>query len=266
MSRIALIAGAGALPAELAAALQEPLVCGLAGAGPVGLAVDLHWHFERLVPFLRHLGDSGIDTVVLAGAVNRPRLDPALFDRETASLVPDLLAAMRSGDDGALRWIIGLVEEFGLSVRGIADLAPHLLATEGVLSARAPGEAELAAAGRGREILETLGPLDLGQGCVVAQGLCLGVETLFGTDAMLADVARHRPTREPQTGGVFIKRAKPGQDLRVDLPTIGPVTVAAAAAAGLGGIALQAGRVVLLQRSATLAAADAAGLALWAAP
>ena len=264
MSRIALIAGAGALPAELAASLSHPLICGLAGAAPEGLAVDLTWHFERLVPFLRHLGDSGVETVVLAGAVNRPRLDPALFDRETASLVPDLLAAMQGGDDGALRWIIALIEEFGLSVRGITDLAPHLLAPEGVLSARAPTDAERAAAARGAEILQALGPLDLGQGCVVAQGLCLGVETLFGTDAMLADVARHRPTREPQAGGVFVKRAKPGQDLRVDLPTIGPATISAVAAAGLGGIAVQAGRVVMLQRAATLAAADAAGLALWA--
>ena len=112
MSAIALIAGAGALPAAVAAALPEaPLVCALDGIAPDGLAVDLVFRFERLVPFLRSLGDRGVETVVLAGAVHRPRLDPALFDRDTAALVPDLLAAMQGGDDGALRWVIGLIEE-----------------------------------------------------------------------------------------------------------------------------------------------------------
>ena len=266
MSRVALIAGAGGLPAALAAMLDAPLVCAPAGLAPEGLPVDLSFHFERLAPFLRALGDRGIDTVVLAGAIHRPRLDPALFDPETAALVPDLLAALRGGDDTALRWIIALIEDFGLRVQGLADLAPGLLAAEGVLGARLPNAAELADAERGRAILEALAPVDVGQGCVVAGGLCLGIETLYGTDALLADVARNRPGREPQQGGVFVKRAKRGQDLRADLPTIGPATLAAARAAGLTGLALQAGRVVLLDRPAVLAAADAADLALWAMP
>lgn len=266
MSRIALIAGAGSLPAELAARLEAPLICAPAGVQPVGLTVDQVFHFERLSPFLRALGDGGIETVALVGAIHRPRLDPALFDRETAALVPDLLAAMRGGDDAALRWIIGLIEEYDLRVAGLGELAPDLLAGEGVLGARAPTEAERADAERGRSVLAALDAVDVGQGCVVASGLCLGVETLYGTDAMLEDVARHRAEREPQAGGVFVKRAKAGQDLRADLPTIGPGTVLAAATAGLTGIALQAGRVVVLDRKGVLAAADAARIALWAEP
>lgn len=266
MSRVALIAGSGALPGELAARLVAPLVCALSGVRPEGLVVDVTFHIERLVPFLRDLETRGIRRVALAGAVARPRLDPALFDRETAALVPDLLTALAGGDDGALRWIIALIEEFGIEVLGVADLAPGLLAAEGILSARAPSPAERHDAMRGQAILQALAPVDVGQGCVVAGGLCLGVEALFGTDAMLTDVARHRPLREPQTGGVFVKRAKVGQDLRVDLPAIGPDTIAAVKAAGLGALAVQAGRVVILHRARTLAAADAAGLALWAEP
>ncbi|MCB1396365.1 MAG: UDP-2,3-diacylglucosamine diphosphatase LpxI [Rhodobacter sp.] len=267
MSAIALIAGAGALPAAVAAALPEaPLVCALDGIAPDGLAVDLVFRFERLVPFLRSLGDRGIETVVLAGAVHRPRLDPALFDRDTAALVPDLLAAMQGGDDGALRWVIGLIEEFGLAVAGITALAPDLIVTEGILGRRPPTAVETTDAARAAEVLAALDPVDVGQGCVVVQGLCLGVEVLFGTDAMLADVARHRATREPQGGGVFVKRAKAGQDLRADLPTVGVATVTAAQAAGLTGICLQAGRVVILDRAAVVAAVDAAGIALWAVP
>ncbi|GAB4267150.1 MAG: UDP-2,3-diacylglucosamine diphosphatase LpxI [Pararhodobacter sp.] len=267
MSRLALIAGAGALPAELAAHLPDrPLVCAPDGIAPEGLQVDLPFRFERLAPFLRALGDRGIDTVVMAGAVHRPRLDPALFDRETASLVPGLLAALQGGDDAALRWIIALIEDFDLRVLGVADLAPDLIVAEGVLSARAPGPAEQADADRGLAVLAALDPVDVGQGCIVASGQCLAVEALFGTDAMLADTARHRPLREPQTGGVLVKRAKAGQDLRADLPTIGPATIAGARAAGLTGLCLQAGRVIVLDRACTLAEADAAGIALWAVP
>lgn len=265
MSRLALIAGAGALPAELVAALDAPvLVCAPVGLAIERLAIDIPFHFERLAPFLRDLETRGITDVALAGAVHRPRLDPALFDRETAGLVPGLVGAMRGGDDAALRWVIALIEEFGFRVTGVADLAPGLLAPPGVLSHRAPNTCERADAARGVEILAALAPVDVGQGCVVAAGLCLGIEALFGTDALLADVARHRPRREPTRGGTFVKRAKAGQDLRADLPTIGPDTIAAAQAAGLSALCLQAGRVVLLDRARLVRAADAAGLALWA--
>jgi UDP-2,3-diacylglucosamine hydrolase len=104
----------------------------------------------------------------------------------------------------------------------------------------------------------------VGQGCVVAAALCLGVEAIYGTDALLADVASHRPLRHPSKGGVFVKCAKAGQDLRVDLPTIGPDTIDRCVAAGLSGICLQAGHVIVLDRAEVVARADAAGLALWA--
>jgi DUF1009 family protein len=265
-SDLALIAGRGRLPLELAAQLPvPPLVCAPAGVAVEGLAVDLVFRLERLAPLLRALADRGIARVALAGAVDRPRLDPALCDPETAALMPDLLGAMAAGDDATLRALIGVIERFGLAVEGVAALAPGLLAPEGPLG-RAPTQAERSDAARGRAVLAALGAADVGQAVVVARGLVLGVEALYGTDALLADVAARRPTREPQRGGVLVKRAKPGQDRRADLPAIGPQTVAGAVAAGLSGIALQAGAVVILDRPATLAAAEAAGLALWAEP
>lgn len=264
---LALIAGSGDLPAAVAAALpNRPLVCAVQGVEPAGLDVDLVFRFERLVPFLRSLGDRGVGGVVLAGAIHRPALDPSLFDQDTAGLVPDFLAAMQGGDDAALRWIIALIEDMGLEVMGLAQAAPALLAPDSPLSARAPSEREQLDAGRGAAILSALDPLDVGQGCVVAQGLCLGIEALYGTDALLADIAARRSQRVPVRGGVFVKRAKVGQDLRADLPTIGPATIQAAVAAGLTGICLQAGRVVIVDRATVIAAADAADLALWAAP
>lgn len=265
--RLAVIAGAGALPRLVAqAADSPPLIAAMEGFAPDSLHPDLSFRVERLVPFLNDLAARGVDRVVFAGAVRRPRLDPALFDAATAQLVPRLLAAMQGGDDATLRAVIELVEEAGLQVVGLDQAAPGLVPGPGVL-AGAPSDRDRADAARAAAIVAALGAVDVGQGCVVAQGLCLAVEALPGTDAMLAQVAGLDPALRPDPArgrGLLFKAPKPGQDLRVDLPAIGPRTVAGAAAAGLAGIAWQAGGAVLIDRAATLAAAQAAGLFLWA--
>jgi len=262
MSRVALIAGAGGLPAALAAMLDAPLVCAPAGLAPEGLPVDLSFHFERLAPFLRALGDRGIDTVVLAGAIHRPRLDPALFDPATAQIVPRLVGAMQQGDDATLRAISGIFEEAGIAVVGVEDIAPGLLPGPGVLAGHVT-PADEADATRAAAIVAALGAADVGQGCVVARGLCLAVEALPGTDAMLAQVAGLTGDLRPAKG-LFYKAPKPGQDRRVDLPALGVQTVINAAAAGLAGIAFEAGGVICLDLPAMQAEAAARGLFLWA--
>jgi len=109
--------------------------------------------------------------------------------------------------------------------------------------------------------VRALGTLDVGQAAVVVDGLVLAVEAAEGTDRMLARAAELKRPRAPS--GVLVKAPKPGQDLRVDLPTIGPDTVAAARAAGLAGIAAAAGAAILMDRPETAAGADEAGLFLW---
>lgn len=265
MTRTAVIAGQGRLPALLAGALEAPLVAALQGFVPEGLRPDMEFRVERLVPFLNHLQDQGVTRVVFAGAVRRPRLDPALFDPATAQLVPQLLAAMQAGDDAALRGIIAIFEDHGLSVVGAAEVAPDLVPGEGLLCGT-PTEADARDASRAADIVAALGAADVGQGAVVAQGLCLAVEALPGTDAMLDFVAAHAAALRPDpqgARGVLYKAPKPGQDLRVDLPALGVETVARAARAGLGGIVWQAGAVLLLDRTDMVAAAERAGLFLW---
>lgn len=266
MSRTAIIAGSGALPGALVAALAErPLVCALDGFAPEGLAVDQAFRVERLAPFLRWLQDQGVSRVVFAGAIRRPRLDPSLFDAATAQLVPRLVAAMQAGDDATLRAVLAIFEEAGFAMAGVPEIAPALVPGAGVLAGALTPQDE-ADARRAAEITAALGAVDVGQGCVVAQGLCLGVETLSGTDTMLAQVAAIGALR-PDVGqgrGLFYKAAKPGQDLRIDLPTLGPATVRAVAAAGLGGIAFQAGAVICLDLPAMRAACAEQGLFLWA--
>ena len=263
MSRLAIIAGRGGLPAALVAALPEPpLVCALDGFQPDGVAVDQVFRVERLALFLRHLEDQGVARVVFAGAVQRPRLDPSLFDPQTAQMVPRLLSAMQAGDDATLRAVIAIFEEAGFAVLGVEDIAPALVPGAGLLTgALTPQDKQDAA--RAAEIVAALGAVDVGQGCVVAQGLCLAVEALPGTDAMLASVAALPANLRPQ-GGLFYKAAKPGQDRRIDLPAMGVQTVQRAAEAGLAGICWQAGGVICLDLKAMQALALTRGLFLWA--
>ncbi|MDO5528625.1 MAG: UDP-2,3-diacylglucosamine diphosphatase LpxI [Paracoccus sp. (in: a-proteobacteria)] len=262
--RCAIIAGSGALAPELARRLENPLIAAPEGAAPEGLAA-MEFRLERLVPFLDHLSDQGVSEVVFAGAVRRPRLDPEAFDSRTAMLVPRMIAAMGQGDDAALRVLLEIFEEHGLEIRAVQDIAPDLVPSEGVLCG-APSDADRRDAARAAEILRGAGKLDLGQGAVVAGGLCMALETLPGTEAMLDFAARHAALRPGPARGVFYKAPKPGQDLRVDLPTLGPDSVDQAARAGLAGIAFQAGGVLLLDRDEAIRRANAQGMFLWAAP
>ena len=305
MMKIAIIAGAGRLPAALAQALTAlttpPLICALEGFLPEGLVPDIQFRVERLMPFLRSLSDQGVTHVIFAGAVSRPRLDPSLFDMATAQIVPRLLAAMQGGDDATLRTVIALFEEAGFEVVGVPDIAPGLFLSPGLYgagfavqqitaNAENPGAtvhqitaeggiggatvhqitvspADQADTDRAAAIVAALGAVDVGQGAVVAQGLCLAVETLPGTDQMLDFVARTARRPNPAGArGVFYKSAKPGQDRRIDLPTIGLETLTRAHAAGLAGIAFPAADVIVLDQKDVLQTAEKLGLFLWARP
>lgn len=260
---LALIAGQGGLaPALLAALPTRPLVAALEGATLApGLTPDLTFRPERLALFFRDLAARGIEGLVFAGAMARPRLDPALVDPQSAQLLPALMAALAAGDDATLRAVIGLCESAGFAVLGVEAVAPALLPGAGHWGAPLPPSAE-GDAQRAAAIVAALGAADVGQGAVVEKGLCLAVEALGGTDFMLQNLAALPKGLRPG-GGLLYKAAKPGQDRRADLPTLGPASVQAAAAAGLSGIAFAAGDVICLDFPAMQAAAAKAGLFLW---
>ena len=271
MSRIALIAGRGALPGLLAERLstegQAPLLAELEGFESLSREAGdvLRFRLERLVPFLDHLQDQGVTQAVFAGGVHRPRLDPALIDPATMQLLPRIMAAMGQGDDGTLREVITLMGEWGIEVMGAQDICPDLVADAGLLGAHSSKPGDRQDAARGFDILRLTGAADVGQGCVVARGQCLALEALPGTDAMLSHLAQLRSDGAAlPEGGVFCKAPKPGQDRRIDLPALGPETVRRAHAAGLRGIAFEAGGVLLIDRAAMIARADEFGLFLLA--
>ena len=230
----------------------------LDGHRPTGLDCSRPFRIEHLATLINRLGSEGADRVCFAGRVARPRLDLAIVDAATAPLIPRLQACVASGDDAALRTIVAFFEEAGLAVVSPHDLAPQLLDVPrvGVPSARDLSDIE-----RALGVLEAMGAIDVGQGCVVAGGQVLAMEALPGTDWMLASLQSGLlPTFARPEGGVLLKMPKLGQDRRIDLPTIGPKTIRAAAAAGLGGIAVEAGGVLVLDAAELEAVARAAGL------
>lgn len=257
---IALIAGRGALPAELIARLpKRPMVCAVAGSEPDTVEADITFRLEQLGSFLEELKSRGATEVCLAGAVTRPQIDPGAIDSATLPLVPVLQAAIAAGDDGALRAVIGILEQSGFAVKAAHEIAPDLLMDEGVPTKVQPGEIDKADAERASVIAFGLSAADIGQACAVRSGQAIAIETLFGTDWMLASLA-NRPDGQ---GGLFYKAPKAGQDRRADLPTIGPATVEGAAMAGLNGIVLEAEGVIVLDREEVIAACDRRGMFLW---
>ena len=257
---LALVAGRGSLPAQVAAAqTKAPLVCVLEGFAPEGLKADIVFRLEHLGSFLIKLGHMGVTEVCFCGGIDRPQVDPSLIDADTLPLVPLIQKSLEQGDDGALRTVIGLFEQTGFRVRAVHELLPDLMVPEGVLSTRTPDAQMHRDAARGQAVLSALSPLDVGQACVVGGGQVLGIETLGGTDHMLA----HLPDTPLREGGLLVKGPKAGQDQRADMPTIGPDTVAAVARAGLAGIVIDACGVILLDPDTTVSRVDDAGLILW---
>lgn len=203
------------------------------------------------------LKEAGVVDLVLAGAVRRPSVSELGLDWRGVQLFAKLgLRAL--GDDSLLRAVARELEKEGFRLIGPDSFLNHALALQtGPLGLHRPDDQAQADIERGIVVATALGRIDVGQAVVVQQGIVLGVEAVEGTDSLLA---RAGHLRRDGSGGVLVKLPKPGQERRIDLPTIGPTTIEKAAAAGLRGIAIEAGGVIVLDRSASIAAADRLGL------
>ncbi len=268
---VAIVAGGGAFPLELAdaAAAAGRAVRIVALRGFADRALKRHgavWA-DMLDPsrVLALLKDQHPACVVLAGAVTRP--GPFAISSVFAAYRnrDELGRILSAGDDRLLRGVVGLIEEAGFTVVGPHEIAPSLLAGPGVIGRRALSDDNRADAATGFALLAATGRFDVGQAVVVSGGRVLAVEGPEGTDAMLDRVAsmqRWRRVRLDGSGGVLVKAPKPGQDWRIDLPAVGPRTIRKMASAGLTGLALRAEGVFTIARAEMTAAADKAGIAI----
>ncbi|EFL90244.1 LpxI family protein [Ahrensia sp. R2A130] len=254
--RVAILAGSGALPIQLATQLTtvglQPYILRLPGVTEKPFenldGQDLRW--EQVGQIFPLCKEHSIGHIVLAGGVDgRPDLKFSQMDWPTLRTLPTILGQLLKGDDAVLGSVITVIEKRGLKVLGAADIAPSLVVDEGRFSG-APGTKDRNRIDLGFQLLDAMSPFDMGQACVVIGGRPVAVEGAEGTDAMLRRIMDLRDNgRLPlQRGGVMVKAPKAGQDHRVDMPTIGPETVSRAVAAGLDGIAVRAGATLILER------------------
>jgi DUF1009 family protein len=206
--------------------------------------------------------------VTLAGAVQRPGPSALLGAFSIIRNRDEVKRILATGDDRLLRGAVRLLEEHGHRVIGAHELAPELLAPRKLGAGAPPSPDDRLAIDTAISLLDVLSAFDVGQAVVVAGHRVLAVEGPEGTDRMLRRVARLRRSflRTRKEGGVLVKAAKRGQDLRVDMPTVGPRTVAEAARAGLSGIALGSGSTLILERDETIRVAESLGLFVVSVP
>ncbi|SOE18715.1 hypothetical protein SAMN05877838_3651 [Hoeflea halophila] len=268
--RLSILAGKGQFPLLVARAARDlghdPYIFRIKGEA------DQDWSgFDTVEISLADLSRfsattrrEGIGSVVLAGGIGRrPEISELRPTWRSLIAFPAALRVLASaGDDKLLRFVIKILENEGVAVLGAQQVAPELLGQSGPLGRVGPGKADLKDIRAASAAALALGRLDVGQGAVSVGGRVVALEGLEGTDAMLERVAELRASGRltSRHGGVLVKLCKPGQDLRADLPSIGAQTVIKAEAAGLAGIALEAGRALVLEREQVIAGADRLGL------
>lgn len=268
---LGIICGGGAFPLAVARAAQAAgrRVVLFALRGSASAEVEAFPHvwipMGRFGMLQTELKRHGCRDVVMIGTVLRPRIRDIRLDWATLRRMPRVIALMRGGDDHLLSGVARIFEEAGFRLLGAHEVAPGILAPEGVLGAVRPSREVQADIATGFRALEVLGPLDIGQGLVVMNGHVVAVEAAEGTDLMLercADLRARGRIKAPSPCGVLVKRPKAGQDRRLDLPSLGPLTVEGAVRAGIAGIAVEAGGVIVSDVEELVRRADAAGLFL----
>ncbi|WP_077961372.1 LpxI family protein [Ensifer adhaerens] len=269
--RLAIIAGGGTLPHHVAEAVrargEDPFIIALSREAEEADWVGFDHSVLGIGDFAnisRTFRDEGIDRVVLSGWVRRrPEWRDIRPTLRTLAKIPSVLKTLVSGgDDAVLRMAMQLIEASGAHVIGVHEVVPNLLAEPGPIGTVTPDGDDRRDIEAGIAAANALGALDVGQGAVAIGGRVVALEGAEGTDAMLERVVMLKAEGRVSSRrrGVLVKLCKPGQDLRADLPSIGPSTIALAERAGLAGVAVEAGRALVLERGEVVEVADRAGL------
>ena len=272
MAPLGIIAGLGDLPVAIAEnAIEEgqgAYVLRLKGfddpalARFPGEAIGL----GEVGGILKKLKSAGCEEVVFAGIVKRPDFSNLKLDVKGVTLLPKVLSAAKKGDDALLRVLVNEFEKQGFKVLGSHEAHKQVLAPEGIIAGHQPTDEEFLDIEHAARVASATGALDIGQGSVVCNGLVLAVEAQEGTDAMLdrcAALPEEIRGSALRRKGVLVKRPKPAQELRIDLPTTGVSTVEKVAAAGLAGLAIEAGGALLLNRRKMIERAEELGVFIY---
>ena len=256
-SDLAIISGSGELPMIIKSFYKKALYITFNNSKKALENCGVNCEFEKLGLLFDTLKNNGVSRVVMAGAVSRPHLDQSKLDEYTLSIMPQLNAKFVQGDNELLSFIAGEFEKKGYQIIGASEVLPDMTLDSGFLCGSRYEflSRDIKKADR---ILKILSSEDIGQGVVVENGLVLGIETLQGTNKLLRFVAEtSSKLRLINFGGIFVKRPKANQDLRFDMPVIGPETINLACRAGLRGMVVSPTSVIILERSKCIEIAEA---------
>ncbi len=259
------------MPAELTAAARgrgcDVRLYAIDGLYDGALAPDRTLGLGEVNRLRKFLTEDGVSRITFSGRFYRPDYDKLAWDTGAVAVLPKILKTGLGGDDAANRAVIDIMQGWGLEVIGQAEVAPDLLVAAGTYARKRPTKAQRADIAFGFAAIADLAPYDIGQAVVIHNGRILAVEAAEGTDAMIARIAALREAgrfNAKAPAGVVIKTAKPGQDMRLDIPVVGIDTIEAVRDAGLAGLAVGAGQVLVAEQGEVRAVADAAGLFLLA--
>lgn len=264
---LGIIAGSGDLPRVMVQACQDAgrpyfllALQDAAEKATVDLAgEDAHaWiRLGAIGKALELMRENGVEEVVMAGRVTRPKISTLRPDMKGTKLLARIGTHLLSGDNQLLSSIVEFLEEEGFRVAGAEDILRDLLAPEGMIGNMYPDKRAQADIEVGARIARAIGALDVGQAVIIQNGQVLGVEAIEGTDGL---IARCAPLKIEPKGGVLVKVKKPQQERRVDLPTIGVRTIERLAECGFAGVAVEAGATLILNRREVARKADALGV------
>ena len=193
----------------------------------------------------------------MAGSISRPQFDQNKLDQYTLSIMPKLSTKLVQGDNELLSFIAEEFEKNGYQIVGASEILPDLLLKPGIVVG-SPYEFISRDIEKADKILKLLSHEDIGQGVVIENGLALGIETLQGTNELLKFVAKTAShLRLYSKGGIFVKRPKANQNLRFDMPVIGPETIKLAFKAGLRGLVISPYSVIILDKEKCVQIAEA---------
>lgn len=262
-SRLGIVAAGGSIPVAICEVAQkngiEVHVTAIKGIADPAIERFPHsWvRLGELGSLLNSLRSAKCKDIVIVGAIRRPDLWNVGVDFGFIWHLPTILSLTRGGgDDSLLKRVVKFFEGQGFTVRGAHEIAPELLAPSGPFGRISPTEENHQDIRRGFSLLEALSPFDVGQGAVISRGHVLAVEAAEGTDEMLKRCEKLQQWGGRKRSGVLVKAPKSDQELRIDMPVIGPQTVEFAAKAGLAGIAVASGRVMIANQAEMIALAD----------
>lgn len=263
-SPLGIIAGGGDIPGMLVeechAKGRDVFVLALKGQAEIDRlpqSPNAWIRFGQAGKGLRLLHEAGVKDLIVIGGVRRPTLMELRPDLRTAAFMLKI-GRRFFGNDSLLSAVARELERDGFRIVPPQELLVDMLSGERLYSKAAPDDAALSDITLGIEAAREIGRRDIGQAAIVKQGRILGLEDDQGTDELIRRCAM--AGREEASGGVLVKVCKPGQERRIDLPAIGLATVEAAAEAGLGGIAVEAGGALIVDVEAVSRAADRLGI------